>query len=651
MQYESEKRDKLEKLERKLYSRNTVDLSEKKRQQFNSHSSKGNTQDVGETWQEDRTGKFDELAAKFSNMAQNKNNLAKKIFVISLVFFLIAAGGAIFVFLGGTNLVSSKNVDIKIVGPISIGGGQEVSLDINTINNNNVDLDSASLLVEYPDGVRSAADLTKELDQERYTLGKIKSGESYSQNIKAVFFGEKESIKEIKISLEYRVENSSALFYKEKIYEMTISSAPVIITSTYPKEVNSNQSLSFNIEVASNSKDTVENFLVNIQYPFGFTFKEATPAASYGNNVWRFDSLKAGDKKTISVKGTIVGQNEEERVFKINTGTASEKDERTIAVLFNQLVESLTIKKSFIGLGVSVGGKEGDLAVQGGDQVTTEVSVINNLPSKLYNISVEASFKGGAFNPLAVSPGGGGFFQSFNNTILWDKRSVPEFSDMEPGAIKVLYFNVTPFLYEKIIKGSKPEIEITVKSKGERVLDSGSVEEVSAAETRRIVLSSNVVLSSKTVRSIGNLENSGPIPPKADIPTTYTIVWSISNSLNQMGGVEVRAILPSYVKWTGLYSPTSELISFNQATKEVIWNVGSILPNTGFGTSKKEIYFQLEFMPSLSQLSQAPIILGGASLVGVDKVTGIKTEVRTAEITTNFSSDPTFKTGDDRVVQ
>ena len=96
------------------------------------------------------------------------------------------------------------------------GGGQEASFDINIINNNNVGLNSASLLVEYPTSTRSAIDLSKELNKERFALGTIKSGESYNQNIKAVFFGEKDSLKQLKISLEYRVENSSALFIRKK---------------------------------------------------------------------------------------------------------------------------------------------------------------------------------------------------------------------------------------------------------------------------------------------------------------------------------------------------------------------------------------------------------------------------------------------------
>jgi hypothetical protein len=651
MQYSDEKKEKLDKLERKLYSRSGPNIIGENKSESSRPFGRDEDKYVKEDWQDTKMGGFDKLASRVSNMAQKKHSFVKKLFVFSILFFIIAFGIAAFVFFGGVNQVSSKNVDIKVVGPLSVGAGQESSFDINIINNNNVDLDSASLLVEYATGTRSTTDLTKELNQDRFVLGKIKSGESYNQNIRAVFFGEKEDIKQLKISLEYRVQNSSALFYKDKIYEVTISSAPVIITSTYPKEVNSNQDISFSIELASNSKDKLNNFLVNVEYPFGFVFKGASPSASYNNNIWQFSNLNSGEKKTILINGTIIGQDSEEKVFKINAGTASTDDERVIAIPFSQSMESILVKKSFVGVNTLINGKEGDFTAQGGNQINTGLTITNNLPSILYDASVEVTFNGGAFDGSSVLTDNGGFFQSFNNTILWDKRSVSEFSEMAPGSQEKLSFRLSPLLYAKVASGAKPEIDMTITAKGNRILDSGSSEVVSSMETRKIVLGTDLSLSSKIARSLGSIENSGPIPPKINTPTTYTVIWSINNSFNQVSNVEVRATLPSYVKWTNIKSPSSEIFSFNQSTNEVVWNVGSVLPNTGFGSLKREIDFQLQFLPSISQVGQSPIILGQSSISGTDKVTGLKTESSVPAVTTNFSGDPGFKDGDDRVVQ
>src|SRR3989339_1067883 len=211
-QYGNEKREGLNRLEKKLYSRNAPDIIDTGRSDLKSGNEDGEEALTGgedKSWQSFKTYKFDELAANVSRMAINKHSFVKKVFVFSVLFFVLASAIAAFVFFGGMNIVSSKNVDIKVVGPVSIGGGQEVSLDINVINNNNTNLESVSLLIEYPEGTRNITDLSKEISNERFTLGQIKSGDDYNQNIKVVFFGEKESVKEVKISLEYRVENSS----------------------------------------------------------------------------------------------------------------------------------------------------------------------------------------------------------------------------------------------------------------------------------------------------------------------------------------------------------------------------------------------------------------------------------------------------------
>ena len=648
MDPEREKQNRLNRVESKLYSRKFPSVIDPGR------STLGSTEavNINNSWAAEENNRFDTIASKFSRVAENKQSFVKKIFFASLIFFLLAAGIATFVFLGGVNQVSSKNVDIKILGPLTVGGGQESSFDISIVNANNTDLESASLTVEFPEGTRDPTDLSQELKREIFPLGVIKNGESYNQKISGVFFGEKESVKEIKISLEYRVKNSSATFYKEKNYEISISSSPIIITPTYPKEINSNQDITFSIEVFSNSKESINDLLVQVEYPFGFVYKSSSllPLTG-GNNIWKFSELSSGSKKTINIVGSIIGQDNEEKVFRINSGTASKDDERTIGVPIVAMSESILVKKPFIDLVLLIDNKEGDYAAKGGSPVFNQIVLRNNLPEKLFNLSVEASLSGGALNQSSVVVGEGGFFRSLDNVILWDNRSISSLGNMDPGTEQKLSFRLTPLAYSQIQKGSNPLINILVKIKGERVLDSGSVESISAMENAKIVLATDLELSSKSVRSIGNIENSGPIPPKVNIPTSYTIVWSLKNSFNQVSSTQVKATLPSYVKWKDIINPIGENVTYNQSSNEVVWNAGTVLPNTGFGSSPKEVYFQVELTPSVSQLNTTPILVGSASLSAIDKITGLKIENILPPVTTTFSSDPTFKQDNDRVVQ
>jgi hypothetical protein len=111
----------------------------------------------------------------------------------------------------------------------------------------------------------------------------------------------------------------------------------------------------------------------------------------------------------------------------------------------------------------------------------------------------------------------------------------------------------------------------------------------------------------------------------------------------------VRATLPSYIDWTGVKNPTSENITYNKDTHEVIWNAGSVASGTGLGSSSKEAAFQISFLPSTSQLGTVPELVGQAKITGIDKVTGTQVDYTIASMTTNFSSDPSYHDGDDRV--
>lgn len=654
--YPSNEQDRIDRLKRGLYSRKTPDIIDQPRSEFNKPEADGISEGIGldkglgaSGWQSSETSRFDILASKIAHGATSRHTFAKKLLLISSLLFIVSIGVAAVMFFGGMNLISSKNVDIRVVGPVSIGGGQNITFDVEVVNQNNTDLQGVKLKIEYPKGLRSVNDLNEELTSQSFDMGNIKSGETGRQKISAFIFGKKEEVKEFNLTVEYRVKNSSALFYKEKIHQVNIDSAPVIVNSSYPKEVNSNQEIDFSIEVASNSADTLDDFLVNVEYPFGFSFKDANPSATFVDNTWKM-SLKSGEKRTIKIRGVIAGQNNEERVFKVNAGTASPNDERKIGVLFVSSLESILVQKPFIGVDLSISGSSGDYILSGSGGVNANLVIMNNLPERIFNTSIEASFGGAAFSKNSVVAGSGGFFRSIDNTILWDKRSISELGDLGPGEDVNMNFRLTPLSYQSIQNGSTPEIKMKVKVTGERILASGAVENIQSDEERTIKLATNFALNPKVVRSIGSLENSGLIPPKADKETTYTIVWSLSNSFNTGNNIEVKAVLPPYVRWTSQKSPSTEDIIFNPVNNEVVWRINQIAAGAGFKSPAKEVMFQVSFLPSVSQVGTAPEIVGVASIKGTDRVTGATITGTSPALTSSFASDPTFKEGYDKVV-
>ena len=195
-----------------LYRRNYNNKKQSVRPEFYSRRP-----EVQKTWNTKDAEISSESTLDSPNVS--KSNMFKKLFIFSVIFFVGALGVASVLFFSGENIVSSDNVDINVLGPVSVAGGDELSLQISITNNNNTDLKYTDLLVEYPDGAREASDASKDLKRSRESLGVIKSGGNVNKIIRTVMYGQEGSSKVIKITVEYRVDGSNAIFVKSKIYK------------------------------------------------------------------------------------------------------------------------------------------------------------------------------------------------------------------------------------------------------------------------------------------------------------------------------------------------------------------------------------------------------------------------------------------------
>src|SRR3989344_4298560 len=251
----------------------------------------------------------------------SRNSMIKYFFSAAGVFFLISAGFAGYMFFGGSQTISGNNVNIAVAGPVSIGGGEELLLTIIIDNQNPTTMEAVDLVVEFPPGTRQSSDSGKELLRQKETVGAIATGGSVRREIRAILFGQEKEIKEIKISVEYRVSGSNALLFKEKNFEIVLSSAPVTVAIEAPKEISAGLPFELTVSITSNSENVIENLLLKAEYGFGFIISSSEPKSLSGGNTWQLGDLKSGSKRTIKIRGRFEGQNEEEKVFRFSVGT------------------------------------------------------------------------------------------------------------------------------------------------------------------------------------------------------------------------------------------------------------------------------------------------------------------------------------------
>jgi hypothetical protein len=516
-------------------------------------------------------------------------------------------------------VLSSENVDIKITGPSSISSGDNVNLVLSILNENKAPLESVILTIEYPSGAKSISG-DEELKTKTEDLGGVLNGNLVSRDINFLLFGNKDTLKFLNIKIQYRMRGSNAVLVKEKKYEILLESSPVILNIDYPKEVNSNQNINFDIDVTSNSANLLKGLYLKIDYPYGFSYQNSNLDPVLNKNEWFLGDIKNGEKRKFNIKGIITGQNEEERTFRFILGTKSD-ELGDIDTVLSEEINTVVIKRAFLDLTLNFSGllDKGDYFVLSGSNfISSKVSFLNTLSDKISNIKAEISFNSPYIDKSSVNTASGGFYNSLLGQIIFDKNTTPFLTELNPSESKDLFFDFRLFKLPNNIKN--PEIMVKAKVSGTKISSNDDSEIVGSEVSKPIRIESTVSLNSKTLYS-GDIKNTGPIPPKAEKSTTYTIEWSISNTTNDLKNVEVTTSLPPNVTYTGVIYPSTENVSYNQENKSITWKANSVSYGSGFIFSPRKVSFQVKVLPSLNQVGQTLPLTTNIKIKGLDSFT------------------------------
>jgi hypothetical protein len=273
-----------------------------------------------------------------------------------------------------------------------------------------------------------------------------------------------------------------------------------------------------------------------------------------------------------------------------------------------------------------------------GEKIRGDISWVNNLPGKILDGEITVRLIGSTFDKTSVTASKG-FYRSSDNVILWTAQDEPELEEIQPGGTGHVTFSLSALSLASLrsLGVNAPEFTLEVNFTGRRVAAGAVNQNVDSTITRAVRIQTNANLAGKVLYFAGPFTNTGPIPPRVDQETSYTIVWSLNPSFNNVSDVEVSAILPSYVKWLNVKSPQSEDISFDTSRGAVVWNVGTLQS----GTAIREVAFQVSMQASLSQVGESPTLVQTAKLTGTDAFTNSPVTAGIRELTTRLFAEPT----------
>jgi hypothetical protein len=630
-----ENKNKIEDIKRNLYDPNDKFIGHQREGILHPIKHK-----VSEEWSDNMLKEEGGINSKFIKPPMS---VFKKFFIVSVIFFIGALGFAYYKFSQNDVSVSSDKIDITVVGNSFTKGGDELPLQIEITNNNGASLELADLMVEYPRGAEDNA--TDVIRLPRDSIGTIKSGESVIRDIKVKLFGEEKSIRNIKISLEYHPEGSNAIFSKDKFYPVTISLAPLSLNIEAPISANSNQQISFSITAILNTVLEGENPILQVVYPSNFVFDGATPSPLLGNSTWDISSLSTTNPITIQIKGRLVGQDGDEQVFHVYAGETNGTDRSTVSVVYSSILQKISIAKPFLDARILVNNQDKtEYIVSGGETINAEIDWTNNLTTRITDGQIIVSLSGNAFDESTVNANSG-FYDSMNDQIIWDRNSIDRLAEINPGEKGTVSFSLKPRSLVGVSNLLKdPKISLKVSIKGREPLQGSTYNDINNFSEKIVKVSTDFQIASSAHYL------SGSLPPKAETETNYIITWTLSNSANGISQAQARSAIPIYVKWVGLASGQNDNLIYNDVTREIIWNIGTVLPGVGIN-SNREISFIISLTPSLSQVDSIPQLMKEVNLSGIDTFTNALIKSAHTAITTLLINDPNSALISPRVVQ
>ncbi len=621
--YEGE--SELEKAEHMLY-RPDITIKQKSRAKLHQERTAVPVRWAGSSGQQSPRKKFGLPSSLFS-----------KLFIGSLVFFVIAATIAGITIATSSN-VSSKRINLEVLGRTFVDGGELLPLQVVIGNNNTTQIELADVVIEYPTN-------TGDIQRMRRSVGTVAARQQIISDFDLTLFGEEGTVVPLTVTLEYRIPDSNAILTKQTTYEVTLRSTPVVLSVVGPQSTLPNQEVTMNYTVVSNSATVVENVLLTAEYPVGFTFIKSEPIAMFSNNVWVLGDLEPGASRTISVTGIVHGNEGDTIAFRGAVGRQDPRDEKRVGTAFATIAQPLTLEASFLRVTMTPSGLvNGILAPTGTLNIT--ITWQNPLQVRITDPSIEVVL-GGAYNPATISAQRG-FYNSNTHSIVWNKDGDQNLAVLDPGESGQFSFSVQPIV-GNVQSGANPSITAKTNIKG--VVEGGTVQSAQSVNELTVKIASDLRLLGEVQHFIGAFANTGPMPPKVGQATTYTIVLTVTNSSNAVTDARVVTTLPDYVTWSNAIWPQQAPVVYNPVTREVTWTVGSLEPGVGYTKPSVQIAFKVGITPSASQIGDAPNLTNDITLFGKDGFTGADLQSVRRALSTRLLNDASSVGSDGRVVQ
>lgn len=534
---------------------------------------------------------------------------------------IFAVSGLVWFLWGGRSSFTEKNVQFSIETLGEIASGGKADYLVKFANKNPQALTDVRLVFFYPNDavvIKDGKQMTSTLTEET-KIDRIESGGSGEYRFSAYLVGGRGEVKKATARLVFTPEAIRSSFEKEVDAATTINALDVALTLVAPPNAVSGQALSYLLDYRNESSQELTNLTLKFVFPDGFTPTGFNPSPALGNATWLIKQVKPGEGHRIVIDGLLKGAERENK----SVAVILQREVEGTTIDYEKAASSTTISTPLLSTEISVNNQLSNYIAQLGEQLNYKIKFSNNSEVDLLGLTISAKLDGTMFDLGSLHTTG--FFDAGARTVSWNASSSALLNRLAPEQYGVVDFSIN-------LKNTFPTSGLGAKDLAAKVsvkaetftIPPGYFSDSLTARAESITKIKSLPGFEQTAQySAGGLEGRGPVPPRAGQKTVYTIMWRLSNTSGDILKTVMKGVLPAGINWedSARVNGQQPLPSFKSASREIIWDVGTLPSGTGSTAPKYEAVFQISVMPSSAQVGTSPILIKNLTLEGEDGAT------------------------------
>lgn len=572
--------------------------------------------------------------------------MRRSIFSIIVIILAIAAAvlaGSYYIYRG----LSLRGIDISVnTASSTVQMGTPFTISVSAVNKTKSALDNVRIVLNLPDGLMVASNHSERVLE--HDVSSFPAGGTFNQNYTLVAVTSTETAQALQAQIYYSPQSVIANFSKSASIDINVANPEISLNlSTATSTVYSGQTFAVTASYENNGSSTVNNIRIKFDYPSGFTQTSVSPAASGSEPIWNMRDAANGQ---VTVNGQV--SLPDNSGFAMAASVIGNIDGQDYVLVTDSL--NMTVAKSPLSLDLSLNGGDPNQVVYPGETLNYVLTYTNNTPVTFSNITVNTQISGGMINWGTLQTNA--IVGNYGQTLTWTPSASNQLASLSPNSSGEVSFSIQldnpyPIQY---LNSKNFSVKVSAQASSPTVpylINAGQTKTVAVSEAK--VAGEISVQSSAYFRDAASEAiNNGPWPPKVGQSTEYTIHWSVSNYVTDVGNLTVSSVLPPGVTFVGvIQNYASSTVSYNQSSNSVVWQIGNLSATAGIITAAPQVVFQIAATPQSSDAGNYMTIFGETAAQATDNFSGIQLTASSSPITTLLPSDTSVIVGQGIVQQ